>query len=154
MVLEVWKQINGYENYLISNFGNVYSLKSDKYLKQHLNGRGYMFVNLYKDKKFKDYCIHRILAEHFIDNPFNLPFVDHKDCNKTNNQLNNLRWVFPFDNSHNIIKCNRNNKLGIRNISFEKNRNKYVYIKCIRGKRHLKRFNTLEEAVKYKSLIN
>ena len=163
-MLEVWKQIDEYPGYMISNLGRVYSLertiidsrgyhqkKGGIYLKQHLNARGYLFVRLnQQNKKPKNFNIHRGLAENFIPNPFNIPYVDHIDRDKENNQLNNLRWVFPFDNSQNITKCDPRNKLGIKNISYDEKRKKYVFAKCIREKHCLKRFKTLEEALSYK----
>tara|TARA_R100000951_G_C2641194_1_gene181018 strand:+ start:1363 stop:1812 length:450 start_codon:yes stop_codon:yes gene_type:complete len=148
MISEVWKQINGYEDYLISNFGNVYSLKTDKYLKPQLNRHGYYHVALNR----KILRVHRIVAENFIPNFLNLPCVDHIDQNKINNNLNNLRWVNKSMNGFNR-PYQKNNKLKIKNISFDKNRNKYVFSKTINGKLHAKRFNTLDEAIKYKTLM-
>ena len=159
-MLEVFKEIQGYEGmYAISNFGRVYSLprkdsagrnkKGGIFLKHSFNGR-YYFVNLTKDDKYKSCLIHRLIAMHFIANLFQFPYVDHIDQDKTNNQINNLRWVTAYMNSHNIDKCNSRSKLKIKNISFNEKRNKYVFTKCIKGKHYMKRFKTLEEAIQYK----
>ena len=78
--------------------------------------------------------------------------MDHIDQNKINNNLNNLRWVNKSMNGFNR-PYQKNNKLKIKNISFDKNRNKYVFSKTINGKLHAKRFNTLDEAIKYKTLM-
>lgn len=59
---------------------------------------GYYKVNLYKDGKAKGFFIHRLVANAFIDNPNNLPQVNHKDENKQNNNINNLEWC---DNRYN-----------------------------------------------------
>jgi len=56
------------------------------------NHQGYMVVSLYKNKKFKQARVHRVVAEAFIENKYNLEFINHKDENKSNNHINNLEW--------------------------------------------------------------
>ena len=56
------------------------------------DSKGYLQVILYKDGKVKHYGVHRLIAEAYIPNPNNLPQVNHKDENKTNNCLQNLEW--------------------------------------------------------------
>ena len=91
---EKWKWIEGYEGlYQISSLGRVKSFKyGEKLLKTPKNGAGYFTVNLYKDGHMKGYFVHRLVAENFIENPLNLPQINHKDENKTNNRPNNLEW--------------------------------------------------------------
>ena len=146
-MLEIFKLIEGYPDYAISNFGRVYSLKTNKYLKQSINSAGYMRVWI------GDKMIHRLVASHFIPNPLHLPIVDHIDGDKSNNQLNNLRWVNISMNSHNINnKLHNNNKLKIKNICYCNGRGekRYSFKKVIRGVKYEKRFKTLEEAIEYK----
>ena len=93
MVEKIWKPIIGYENlYKINNYGEVLSLRSNKILKPNNNGIGYFIIQLCKNGKRKNYLIHRLVAEHFLDNPNNLPEVNHKDEDKSNNFVNNLEW--------------------------------------------------------------
>lgn len=98
MILEIWKQIQGYEGlYEVSNLGNVRSMNyrgngTIKNLSQGKGGRGYNIVVLYKNKTKKTYSVHKLVAETFVDNPNNLPVVNHIDCNKTNNRADNLEW--------------------------------------------------------------
>ena len=144
-MLEVWKQIQGNPDYLISNKGRFYSNISDKFLKCSVGTHGYTRVCI--NRKPTD--VHRLMAINFIPNPLNLPEVDHKDRVRTNYQLNNLRWVTSSINGLNS-SLRIDNKVGHKNISFCKKRNKYVYSSSYRGKYHMKRFNTLEEAINYK----
>jgi hypothetical protein len=85
--------------YKISSYGRVYSLISNKFLKTCKNKDGYSKVILYKDGKPKNYKVHRLVAQAFIPNPSNLPQINHKDENPSNNHLENLEWC---DSSYNI----------------------------------------------------
>ena len=87
-------EINGesYPNYMVSNHGRVYSIKSNKLLKGNVNKRGYVIFNLYKNSKAINMKAHRLVALHFIDNPEKLKILNHKDENKQNNHYSNLEW--------------------------------------------------------------
>lgn len=88
---EEFKEIIGYEGwYWVSNLGNVKS--KFKQLKPCINKDGYYVVSLCKENRVKTFSIHRLVALHFIDNPDNLPQVNHKDECKTNNCVTNLEW--------------------------------------------------------------
>lgn len=93
---EIWKDMIGYEgDYQISSFGRVRSVKFGKTTirKPFICGKGYLAIDLCKNCKVKKKYIHRLVAEHFIDNQFNYPEVNHEDGNKLNNTRNNLSWV-------------------------------------------------------------
>ena len=90
---EIYKDIQGYEGkYQISNLGNVYSLITNKILKQRLTLDGYYQVDLYKNGVKKHLYIHRLVAQSFLDNPKNYKIVNHKDENSMNNIVSNLEW--------------------------------------------------------------
>ena len=99
---EIWKDIEGYEGlYQVSNFGNIRSLEtiapSGKFVKQIIRKQskdkdGYCIIGLNKNKSQKTYKVHRLVAKSFIDNPNNLPEINHKDEDKTNNKVSNLEW--------------------------------------------------------------
>lgn len=94
-MIEIFKDIEGYEGiYQVSNLGNVKSLRfgKEKILKPVKDGKKYLCVILYKQGKHKQYKIHRLVAQAFIPNSQNLPQINHKDEDKTNNQVNNLEW--------------------------------------------------------------
>ena len=113
---ELWKDIKSFEGlYQVSTFGRVRSfdkyidvkirnvdkaLKRGKILKPAYNKYGYLTVNLYKDGKRTNFRVHRLVAEAFISNPDNLPFVNHKDEVKDNNYPYNLEWCTDDYNRH------------------------------------------------------
>jgi len=113
--MEVWKDIKGFEGrYKISSYGRVKSLfkkrNSDIYkkfiMKNRIGGTGYLTVGLRLNCKTKNFNIHRLVAEHFIDNPLNKSQVNHKDGNKKNANVENLEWVTPSENGIHAYKNN------------------------------------------------
>lgn len=95
--MEVWKDIPGFENYQISNYGNVKSLNygrtgKTKLLKPTISGKGYLQVRLSKSGKPNALLVHRLVAMAFIQNLNNRKQINHKDENKFNNNANNLEW--------------------------------------------------------------
>ena len=92
---EIWKDILGYEGlYQVSNQGRVKSLKfgKERILKPCNNGWGYLFVQLFKNGEMKNDKVHRLVAKAFLSNPNNLPDVNHKNEDKTDNIVENLEW--------------------------------------------------------------
>ena len=90
---EIWKDINGFEGiYRISNQGNVLSVRNNIILKPYKKGNGYLGVKLQLRGKHIDKKIHRLVAEHFIENPHGYDEVNHIDENKYNNCADNLEW--------------------------------------------------------------
>lgn len=87
------KIIEGYPLYTIDENGNVFSLRKNRYLKPIYHKNGYAFIDLFLDgKTHKIVSIHRLVAKAFIPNPYNLPQVNHKDENRSNNHVSNLEW--------------------------------------------------------------
>ena len=107
---EEYRKIEGYENYSISNFGNVKNNQTGKMLKPS-NVKGYLSVKLNN----KSNLIHRLIANAFIPNPDNKPFIDHIDNNRANNNINNLRWATPSENNYNQ-KLGKRNKSGFKGV--------------------------------------
>lgn len=128
---EEWVDIKGFEGkYQISNTGKVKSLhyhrgNAEKILKPRCavknNGaQQYYYVMLSKDNRVKCCKIHRLVAEYFVPNVNNKPYVNHKDGNKHNNNADNLEWVTPLENnlhSYNVLK-----KHPMRGYKYDKNK--------------------------------
>ena len=102
---EEYRDIKGWEGYYqVSNLGNVKSIErkawngrgyrviKERIMKTYDNGYGYLFVYLTKDGEQEKCYIHRLVAEAFLENPDNLPDVNHKDENKENNCVENLEY--------------------------------------------------------------
>lgn len=105
------KDVVGYEGlYAVTSCGKVWSYYSKKFLKQRVTKNGYLYVILYKDNEIKNYNVHRLVAEAYIPNPDNLPQVNHKDENKTNNCLQNLEWCDAKYNINYGTKIDRQKK--------------------------------------------
>lgn len=135
---EVWKDIKGFVGiYQVSNLGNVKSLEryvnnghqlvNEKVLKPIINSLGYAKVTLYKDGKRKIFSVHRLVAEAFIPNPENKPCIDHVNCIRSDNRLENLRWVTHSENNLNPLTLDKfkgwvgvNNKFSKSVIQFTK----------------------------------
>lgn len=128
---EIWKDITGYEGYYqISNFGRVKSLSrkiiSEQYpkyyrnteeriLKQSIGKRGYFTVTLKKDGIGSTKTVHRLIALEFIPNPNNFREINHINCDKLDNDIINLEWVSPKENTQRAWKngrCSKSPKSG------------------------------------------
>ena len=103
--MQQWEYIVGYEEYYqVSDSGDVRNVKrlksgriKNKIIKHGL-AKGYPTVMLSKEGKRKTYLLSRIVAKHFVPNPFNKPVVIHLDQNKLNSAANNLVWGTQRDN--------------------------------------------------------
>lgn len=93
------KQIEGYKYYHITEDGKVFNSRKGRYMCTWKDNLGYLQVNLYKGGGKKYVRVHRLVAQAYVPNPHNKPFVNHKDGNKTNNHYTNLEWV---DNRENV----------------------------------------------------
>lgn len=96
---EIWREVAGYENYRVSNFGRVYSLYKNKILSPTIAQTGYLQFCLCKDHNKKTFCVHRLVAITFIDNPLNKLEVNHRDGHKLNNYVDNLEWATRVENA-------------------------------------------------------
>lgn len=107
------RDIENYEGlYAITRDGKVWSHRTKKFLSPGKRKDGYLQVGLYKDGKRKNVYIHKLVAEAFLENPENLPFVNHKDECKTNNNVKNLEYCTP---KYNCNYGTRNKRITEKN---------------------------------------
>lgn len=121
---EIWKEIEGFDNYQISNLGRVKNIKFDRYVKPLVGNRGYVHVNLYKDGKIKRLSLHRLIAIAFIPNPENKPCIDHINTDRSDNRIDNLRWATQKENHNNPLSLMNHSKAAKgRTVSEEQKKN-------------------------------
>ena len=144
--IEIWKPVVGYEGlYEVSNLGKVKAIKwhrgeEEKEMKPYTTYKGYLRLRLTKNGKGKQFQIHRLVAEAFIPNPENKPYIDHINTDRTDNTVwlnedgsinyekTNLRWVTNKENCNNPIskqnysKSNKD-KTAVPILQFDKNMN-------------------------------
>ncbi|MDR3666754.1 MAG: HNH endonuclease [Ignavibacteriaceae bacterium] len=92
-VLEQYCRLQDFPNYAISNYGKVLNIVTGKQMSLCKNNKDYYYVDLYHDGERLKKLINRLVGLYFINNPNNLPQVDHIDRNSLNNHVWNLRWV-------------------------------------------------------------
>lgn len=165
---EIWKDIKDYEGYYqISNLGRVKTLEritiipnakrleKERILK--LNERNnYKTIQLIKNNKRKSYQVHRLVAQAFIENPLNKPFINHKDYNTRNNRVENLEWCTQKENVNWSI-CNMKHR---HKTNYSNTKNQYIYYRkstdryrIVIDKKEYKSCKTLEEAIKLRNKI-
>jgi len=135
---EIWKTIKYAPNYEISNLGNIKNKKTNRLLtinyerlkKDNKRAR----PGLSHNGKIKGYYLHRIVAEHFLDNPDNLPEVNHIDGDFYNNNLDNLEWISKLDNmrhaSENKLMKRYTRKVIIKNLETDETKTFDSVTKC------------------------
>ena len=106
-MVEKWVNIENHPSYFISNFGRVFSKKSNKVIKNRVVSKnGYQQITLDNSQLL----VHRLVAQAFIPNPNNLPCVNHKDENPGNNDFRNLEWCTYKYNSNYGTNPSRHSK--------------------------------------------
>lgn len=119
---EMWKTIPGYENYEASNLGRIRHKETKKIKHLRNTFKGYLQVSLYKNGD-KTERVHRLIALTFIPNIENKPQINHIDCNKQNNRVDNLEWV---SNEENFEHAKNNGLLNCKRPRKPKKKEKYI----------------------------
>lgn len=149
-MIEIWKDIPDLSGYQASNLGNIKSCPkktknqysyTETILKQSIDKDGYKIVHINK----KNYRVHRLIAKTFIVNQQNKQQVNHINCNKQDNRVENLEWVTP---SENIKHAYDNNLININNIK----KAHYKKIKAIKNNQTLY-FYSIKEASKKLNIL-
>jgi len=123
MPQEVWKPIVGYEGfYEVSNLGRVKAVerivennggqqrRKERIMRLRIGRLGYLNVTLCRESITRVFSVHRLVAQAFIPNPENKPYVDHIDTDPSNNNVDNLRWVTQHENAMNPLTREHNSK--------------------------------------------
>lgn len=134
---EIWKDIPGYEGlYQASSLGRIKSLSrnisveaknqhtkfvcdkslKEKILKLKKTKDGYYEIGLFKNNKCKYFRVHRLIAKTFLDNPFCLPIINHKNHNRLDNKVDNLEWCtvkynVRYSKAKKIMQLDKNKKV-------------------------------------------
>lgn len=135
--IEIWKNIDGYENYEVSSFGNIRNKNTGRILKASSKG-GYYSVGL-SNIKTKSFRVHQLVAKAFLPNPENKPQVNHKDKNGLNNNVSNLEW-----NSHQENCIHRSH--GVKQTT---NQNLEIYRINPNTNEILEKYISIEDAAKW-----
>lgn len=118
----MWKDIKGYEGlYQVSINGDIKNKFGVVINGWQQNKHGYRKVRLYKNRKAKDFYLHRIVAIAFVDNPNSKPIINHIDSNPKNNKASNLEWVTQKENMEHASINNRLNTNGTKVLNTETN---------------------------------
>lgn len=150
---EQWKEIKGNrEIYEVSNFGNVRTKDREgargrnikgHVLAQHDNSNGYPRCDMNVDGKPKSYLIHRLVANLFIPNPDNKPFVNHIDGNKHNNTVNNLEWCTRSENEKHAWRTGLKHDIATKGELHGMHKLSKKDVECIR-KHHVRNGGTMK----------
>ena len=137
MELEEWRPIKDFDNYHVSNLGNIKNIITNKTMKNCLKD-GYYNISLVQNKIRKGFKVHRLVAGAFIPNPENKSDVNHKDKNKLNNCVDNLEW--------NTRKENNIHRSLDLNLKFKTNKNKPIFRIDKETNEILEKYNSIEIA--------
>ena len=121
-MIEEYRKLREYPMYRIYNTGKIYSEYTKKFLKRFDDNSGYLQVTLFsgRNKGRKTIKVHILVAKAFIPNPYNLPEVNHKNCNKYDNRVSNLEWVSKHENMIHASKYSYKNRELLSPLNEEK----------------------------------
>lgn len=102
--MEMWKRITDYPNYEVSSLGNIRNSRG-KIMKQRVTRHNYKEIGLRNGTdKQKFFLIHRLVAKYFLEEIESKAYVNHKDGDTHNNNVNNLEWVTQSENQLHAYK--------------------------------------------------
>ena len=133
------------DRYLVYADGRVYNTILKRFMKPYLGCNGYFMLSIVDEYEL----LHRIIAKVFLPNFYDKPTVDHKDRNKENNSLYNLRWATCDEQTANRgdIGMYKNNTSGTKGVSYHKEKKRWIAKFRAKGKRYQKSFKSKEEAI-------
>ena len=138
-----------YYDYDVYTDGKIWSNKSNRFLIPHKTKYVYLEVGLMINKKHKTIYVHKLMGIVFLANFENLPEIDHKDRNRLNNSLFNLKWENRSNQNYNQ-KIRSTNTSGVKGVSYNKKVCRWRGSMNINKKRIYREFDTKEEAILYR----
>lgn len=93
MIMEIFFEVEGYNRYSVSNTGRVRNNTTGRILKPCISSCGHHVVGLRRNNVSKTIAVEKLVAERFLPNPYDHKYIEHKDGNKLNNDMENLRWI-------------------------------------------------------------
>lgn len=113
----MWKTVPNYPNYEVSNLGDIRNKVTHKKKKPSINGKGYLYIRLWKNNQSKTYMVETLVATLFVGNPNRYKETNHIDEHRTRNRVYNLEW------------CSRkyNINYGNRSANYTKNKSIIAY---------------------------
>lgn len=146
--MEEWKQIEDTQFY-ISNMGRIKNIETGRVLKTAPNNKGYLTVNVTVNRVKRPLKIHRLVAKYFIPNPDNKEQVNHINCIKTDNRVENLEWVTNLENMRHAIEHGRYKNGGYDGLlRHNEEMKKKIVATSLDGKQVIN-FNSISEAERY-----
>lgn len=149
--MEIWKAIAGTNDCMeVSNQGRIRSLLrgEPRILKTQVDNKGYHRIRVTLNQKKVSYKVHREVAKAFINNPSNLPQVNHIDGNKNNNSADNLEWISNKDNAIHAI-ANGLWETVVLGAKAENEKRKKAIIGYNGAEEYTKRFESVSDAERY-----
>ncbi len=128
---EEWRPVEGFEaTYRVSNVGNVYSIRSERNIAKQISPYGYVTVSLCWNGVCRSHYVHRLVATAFLGTISKDTEINHKDCDKLNNNSDNLEIV---THAYNMAHAANNGRIP-RNYGVRSGRAKFsekdaIYIK-------------------------
>ena len=146
--MEDWKQIEDTQFY-ISNMGRIKNIETGNILKTSPNRKGYLTVHVTVNRVKRCLRPHRLVAEYFIPNPENKEQVNHINCNKEDNRVENLEWCTNLENMRHAIAHGRYSNGGYDGLlKHNELRKKRIIATSIDGKQTMN-FDSIREAERY-----
>lgn len=110
----MFKTLERNPSYRVDENGRIFSVRKNRLLTPMRTEQGYLRIQLYMSGKCEYVAVHRLVAETFLPNPNNLPIVNHKDGNKSNNHVSNLEWATQSYNVRHAIQSGLSGEALIR----------------------------------------
>lgn len=111
--IEFWVPVQSFPLYQVSNTGLVRRFATGKLMNQSLHNKGYLKVSLQNEQGSSRLYVHRLVLQHFVNNPHSKPQADHIDGDRTNNHVSNLRWASAQENAFNRVSISPNMPKGV-----------------------------------------